>query len=107
MKTIAIQQEIMLVPTSTFSQREWCNKSGSNKKNQLSHIEQLEEACWNGMLEEVLPEIIERSSSGRQLYLWHIRRSESLLMELSEFPVSIEKPLSIDPFFFLLPSLNN
>jgi hypothetical protein len=106
MNTNAIQQEIILLTNTTFSQRKWCQKY-SNKKGPLSHEEQLEEACWNGMLNELLPEIMERTATGQWLYMWHIRQSKSLIIDLSEFPVSIEKPLSIDPFFFLQKVLLN
>ena len=106
MKTNAIQQEIMLLTDTTFSQREWCQMN-TDKKGPLSHKEQLEEACWNGMLNEMFPEIMERSTSGKCLYLWHIRHSKSLIIDLSEFPVLIEKSLSIDPLFFLQKVLFN
>lgn len=106
MKTNAIQQEIILVTNSTFSQREWCQMN-SNKKKTLSHEEQLQEACWNGMLNELLPEIMERTENGKLLYLWHIRQGKSLIIELSEFPVSIDKPFSIDPLLFVHEALFN
>ena len=96
MKKESVQQEIILVATSTFSNREWCNND-KRKGKTLSSMEQLEEACWNGLLEESLPEIVEKSANGKSLYLWHIRHGRSFLqIELCEFPVMIEKRYSID-----------
>ncbi len=103
MKTDTIQQEILLVTTSTFSKQQWCSKdTADNGGHHYSPAEQLEEACWNGLLDQLLPEIMEKSSSGKELYLWHIRQGASYLqIELSEFPKLVEKPFSIYPNFFL------
>jgi len=103
MKTDTIQQEILLVTTSTFSKQQWCSKdSADSSRRNCSPAEQLEEACWNGLLDLLLPEIMEKSSSGKELYLWHIRQGTSCLqIELSEFPKQVERPFSIYPNFFL------
>lgn len=101
MKTGNIQQEIVLVTTSTFSKREWCKRETSANGHQ-THTEQLEEACWNGLLNEMLPEVMEPATSGKQLFLWHIRQGASFLkIELSELPPRLEEPFSIDAAFFL------
>ena len=107
MKKEIIQQEILLPATTSFSNREWCNKR-SEKFNDLSPMEQLEEACWNGLLDESLPEIIEKSMEGKKLCLWHIRHGSSFLqIELCEFPQTIEKKHSIDAGLFLQIALFN
>ena len=107
MKKESVQQEIILVATTSFSSREWCNNDTRGSKN-LSSMEKLEEACWNGLLEASLPEIVEKTDTGRSLYLWHIRHGQSLLqIELCEFPVAIEKRHSIDSRAFLETVLYN
>jgi hypothetical protein len=107
MKKESVQQEIILVATTSFSSREWCNNDNRGSKN-LSSMEKLEEACWNGLLEESLPEIVEKTESGKSLYLWHIRHGRSFLqIELCEFPVAIEKRYSIDSRAFLETVLYN
>jgi hypothetical protein len=101
MKKESIQQEIILVATSTFSNREWCTSESRTNRN-FSLMEKLEEACWNGMLEAALPEIVEKSRTGKSLYLWHIRHGRSYLqIELCETPESIEKRYSIDSKAYL------
>lgn len=90
-----------MVTTSTFSKREWCDLGTSDKDGQTS-IEQLEEACWNGLLCEMLPEVMNWPACGRQLFLWHIRKGTSFLkVELSELPPQLEERFSIDGTFFL------
>ncbi len=96
MKKESVQQEIILVANSTFSNRELYHNDNRRGRT-LSSMEQLEEACWNGLLEDSLPEIVEKSANGKSLYLWHIRHGRSFLqIELCEFPVMIEKRYSID-----------
>ena len=47
MKTKTVNQEILLMTTTTFSQREWSVKDTRSNKP-LTPNDQLEEACWNG-----------------------------------------------------------
>jgi hypothetical protein len=64
----------------------------------LSEIEQLEEACWNGLLQRMLPEVWIKPSNDGILYLWDVRQAESLLeLMLSEVPLPIDRRLSITP----------
>src|SRR3954465_15601868 len=97
MKTHPIRQEILLVTNSTFSNRKWCEKDSYSDRH-LSHRQQLEEACWNG-LDGLLPEIVEKTRSGKRLLVWHIRRNESFLqIELCESPALIQKDRSINAY---------
>ena len=101
MKTKIVNQEILLMTTTTFAHREWCEKDVQRSKA-LSANEQLEEACWNGLLDELLPGIIEKSTSGKRLLLWQITQCSSFLeIELCESPVHMDNALSINPYFFL------
>lgn len=101
MKKDKVQQEIVLVTTSTFCKREWCKMEVSDISQQ-TYTEQLEEACWNGLLSEMLPEVMKQAASGRRLFLWHIRQGTTFLkVELSELPPQLEEHFSIDAAFFL------
>ena len=97
MNTDILQQEILLLTGTTFSQRQLCENDAKDDSNHLSESEKLEEACWTGLLDELLPEII----TNKKLCLWQIGDSEfSLQIELSEYP-SKEKRSSINPYYFL------
>jgi hypothetical protein len=101
MKTNSTQQEILLMTGSRFSARELAGKNEADK-NTLSAAEQLEDACWNGLLDEMLPEIVQKTEEGKELFLWHIRHCRSFLeIELSESPSVIDREFSIDPYFFI------
>lgn len=100
MRTQTIQQEILLMTGTKFAAKEWVDKM-PEEKNKLSAAEQLEDACWSGLLDEMLPEIVEKNSEGKKLFLWHIRHCRSFLeIELSETSPVIERETSIDPYFF-------
>ena len=102
MKTNFAQQEILLMTGTSFSARQWCEKNGQDNQNQLSEKEQLEEACWNGLLPEMLPEIYGQTCGETKLYLWQIREALSFIeIELGELPAEKEKYFSIDPYTFL------
>ena len=105
MKHNFVHQEILLITTSTFSEREWCRSDSSDSSQRLSQIEQLEEACWSGLLNNLLPEIIEHPAPDKKLFVWQVRHGESFLqVDLSEFPVKVAEHLSINAHLFL-PSI--
>jgi hypothetical protein len=102
MKTNYSQQEILLMTGTTFVSSPWCRKEDSNKDDHISEKEQLEEACWNGWLQAMLPEVISHGANGGDLYLWQIREAGSFLeLELCEVPEAIDRYFSIDPYSFL------
>ena len=97
METDILQQEILLLTGTTFSQRQLCEKDARDDSNRLSESEKLEKACWTGLLDELLPEII----TNKKLHIWQIGDSEfSLQIELSKYP-SAEKQFSINPYYSL------
>lgn len=101
MKPQSTQQEILLITGTKFSEREWAEKLVEDK-SKLSATEKLEDACWNGLLDEMLPELVQRSTEGKKLFLWHIRQCRSFLeIELSEGSPVIDREFSIDPYFFV------
>lgn len=86
---------------SSLSKRSFCEINNFEKGNQFSNLEKLEEACWNGMLDEFLPGLIEKAA-GKTLFLWEIQNAKSFLhIDLCDHPNSIEKIFSIDPYIFI------
>jgi len=95
------QQEILLMTGTTFSARQWCEKDGG-KQNNLTEKEQLKEACWNGLLQEMLPGIWEQTEENKKLFLWQIREGKSFIeLELGELPEEKDSYFSIDPYSFM------
>ena len=101
MKANSTQQEILIMTGTNFSHRQWSEKEDTANNN-LSDKEQLEQACWNGLLQEMLPELCEKPGKNKKLWLWQIKEATSFLeLELGEFPETKDNYFSIDPYSFL------
>ena len=98
MKPNIINQEILLVTTTSFSKRQLCETDRKDKNSRLTPVQQLETACWNSLLDELLPEIMLQPTPHKKLYLWQMRPGFSFLqLDYGEFPLAVEKLTSIDP----------
>jgi hypothetical protein len=98
MEPKSTQQEILLLTGTRFSGRQQYQSMDPDATNNLTRDERLEEACWNGLLYDMLPEISAKAADGKNLRLWQIRASESFLeLELGESPESKDQEYSIDP----------
>jgi hypothetical protein len=108
MKNDTSQLEILLVASTSLTRREMCEKEASQESKDLSAEEQLEQACWNGLLHDLLPEMMQPETPGRGYFIWHIRQGQSLLqIQLSNSVVLMETQDSIDPWLFLSAASHN
>ena len=102
MKTNTAQQEILLMTGTSFSSRTWCEKDDEDNKKNITPNDKLKEACWNGLLPEMLPEICLLFAADKKLFLWQIKEGKSFIdLELGDFPEEMEKEFSIDPYSFI------
>lgn len=103
MKPYNTQQEILLLITSGFSAFQQLNReSHKSDTRQLSLAENLEEACWSGLLNELVPGILQRSASGKDLYIWQVSCGTAFLqIWLSDVLPKADPVFSIDPQYFL------
>ncbi len=103
MKTEINNQEIMLLIDSRFCSREFCSRDDKLQGLNLNlHREQLENACWAGMLFEMLPELIESQRTGVKTFIWDIHSAgHFLLVNQGCSSQPVEKPFSLDPYLFL------
>lgn len=101
MKQYPVQQEILLVTGTRFASRQYAEKDGNPASANLSDNERLKEACWNGLLREMLPETFVLTNPEKKLYLWHIRDGARFFaIEMGEFPLAMNPYHSIDPQYF-------
>ncbi len=107
MQPLKSQQEILLITTTTFSIRDLSYKDDKDSNNSFYTIkEQLEEACWNGLLPDMLPEIILRPALDNKLFIWRMQEGNSFLwIELANQPTKSDSVDSINPNLFS-PSIN-
>ena len=100
MEQKSIQQEVLLNMDTQFAQRQLLEKDAT--ASNLSAIEKLEKACWDGLVKELIPELDITLHSARKLWLWHIHETRSFLaLDFYEYPGPKEMEASIDPYVFL------
>ena len=104
MKQITINQEILLFAGTSFSRQEFCSKNtSSNGAANYSLIEELERACWAGMLCELLPELTTNPFSDCKMFIWNVLTAKHfLLVNQGTYPQPVESKTSVDPHLFLL-----
>jgi hypothetical protein len=103
MKPQHVHQEILIFTSTTLSRKALCRKN-SNNKNSPS-FEELEEACWEGLLNELVPEIMP-SALHPKMFIWGVHTGKFyLLIDLAGVPGIDELIFSIDPYL-LSPEIN-
>lgn len=96
-----VQLEVLLITGTSFLAGKWIKKEENAEDRLLSEMEELKEACWNGLLEIMLPEVWIKPPNDGVLYLWDVQEAKSFLdLELSEVPMKIDRRLSINPHSF-------
>ena len=94
-------QEVLLIRGTSFVTEELTRKD-DGRHNHLFDNERLEEACWNGMVQRRLPEILLEVPEGKGVFLWQIKEAESfLVLELGEAPTGVDGYSSIVPYLFV------
>ena len=98
MKPQHVHQEVLICTNTTLSQKALCMKNSSSKNSRA--IEELEEAFWDGLLNELLPEIM-LPALHPKMVIWGVHAGEFyLLIDLADSPGSTESMLSIDLHLF-------
>ena len=108
METNYKQLEVLLMTGTTFTSGAFCKATDSPREETHTKNEQLEEACWEGLVQSMLPEICWQPNDGSILYLWRVNEASSFLeLELGEVPLPIDRLFSINPYVFLSSQLYN
>lgn len=103
MKPQHVHQEVLIFKNTTLSQNALCRKNSSDRNN--SAIEDLEEALWDGLLNELIPEMMP-SIWDIKIVIWGVYAGEFyLLIDLADSPGNTESIFSIDPI--IISSLIN
>lgn len=107
MKQKNIQQEVLVLTQTSFAQKTLIGQNRGGKKS--FPAKELEEGFWNGLLNEMLPELMEPMQGRRsELFIWQISIGEFLLLiDMAETPEIIEDSYSINPCCFLSLSKMN
>ncbi len=94
-------QEILLMSNASFFNREWSELNSNKNDKQLSQREKLIHLCWNGMLKEMIPELLQTEAGKKPLTLWEINQSGNLLdLRYGDSDQLMDDELSINPYVF-------
>ena len=103
MKLQHVHQEVLIFKNTTLSQKALCRKNSSNNNNSAN--EELEEAFWDGLLNELVPEMMP-SMRNIKMVIWGVYAGEFyFLIDLADSPGNAESIFSIDPI--ILSSIIN
>lgn len=95
----SMQQEILLV--IDCRQADLTLSQLDEESRSLTRMEQMEVACWHGMLEKMVPEILLPLQEGKRFFMVQVQKARnSLYIDLCEEPLPPRKEFSIDPYFF-------
>jgi hypothetical protein len=101
------QQEVLLSTNTQFAHRQWVDSDADGASN-LNAKEQLEKACWDGLVKEMIPELKISLDPNKKLWLWRIHETRSFLaLDFYEYPGPKETEASIDPYLFMCELRNN
>ena len=108
MKQHSINHEILLLLGTTFSRRKFCEINPDEDMRSLSPAAQLKMACCNGLLYELLPEIMQIPSCTEKLYMWNIQTEKTYLkIDRGVSQPVPEDDYSTDPhLFFCMLQMN-
>jgi hypothetical protein len=105
MKPKSTQMEVLILTGTSFSAKQLSEKNDSTPKSGRSEKDMLSEACWNGMLPSLLPELCEQLPAGKRVWLWQIKEGDAFIeLELGETQEEKESHFSIDPYVFIADS---
>ena len=102
MKANATQMEVLILTGTSFSANQLSDKNEPGTKPGRSEKEMLTEACWNGLLPAMLPELCEQLPANKKIYLWEIKEADAFIeLEIGELQEDKDKYFSVNPYAFL------
>ena len=94
-------REVLLFINTTFSHKQFCRKENDGHPSKTRR-EQLEEACWEGVLPELLPEVVTYTLCNKKIFTWQIIPGNSFLyITYGDVPIQMDNWYSINPHGFI------
>lgn len=108
MKTKSIHHEILLFTGTKLAAKQLSSTEENSHGKKYSAIEELEKACWNGIIYEMFPEILGSLYPKCESFLWHVLTGKNFVyINIGPNPVMAEHESSIDPYFFMMTVCEN
>ncbi|HEV8285452.1 MAG TPA: hypothetical protein VGQ09_14140 [Chitinophagaceae bacterium] len=96
----AIHYEVLFFTCNQFSKRQFCEKNDCHSDHSTEG--QLQRACWDGLVFEILPDIIENPLQKGSEYIWEVEPAENFIeIKIGAAPGPVELATSVNPYLFL------
>ena len=100
--------EIVLFTGTSLTNKQLTNTEQNSNGKKYSAVEELEKACWNGILYEMFPDILGSTYPKCKSFLWHVLAGKNFVyINIGATPVMADHETSIDPYFFLMNACEN
>ena len=108
MKTRNPHHEILLFTSTGLANRRFISLEGNENGKPVSAHEELERACWNGIIFEMFPEIFGSYYPKCESFLWNVLAGKKFIcISIGPNPISADSSTSIDPYFFMITTCEN
>jgi hypothetical protein len=108
MKPINTHHEILLFAGTSLAGKQLADNEKNSHGKKFSAIEELEKACWNGIIYEMFPEILGSLYPKCESFLWNVLTGKNFLyINIGPNPVTADFETSIDPYFFMMNVCEN
>ena len=108
MKQKSIHHEILLITGTELVSKQLADIERNCPGKEFSVIEELEKACWNGIVFEMFPEILGSLYPKCESFLWHVLTGKNFLyINIGPNRVTAAYDTSIDPYFFMMNVCQN
>ena len=95
--------EILLIANTSLAYKQHTSTGENSRDKKLSTIEELEKACWNGILHEMFPEILGSFYPDCGSFLQQVLTGKNFLyINIGASPMIDDHDTSIDPYFFAM-----
>lgn len=95
-----LNREILLMKGTSFTTQELSGNIPGGVAGQ-NYLKELEQACWGGLLCDLMPGIAKDQITGTNSYTWHVLTAHHfLLICQGEIPGPVESATSVDPHLF-------
>jgi len=100
MNNFTNQKEVLLVVNSSLFSKTWLKRNETEVDRNFSQKERIIDACWNGLVPEILPECF--ASEDKALTLWQVNDADAFIdLEFCNMVEEKEKDLSVNPYVFM------
>lgn len=101
MKNSTHQKEILLVANASFFSKNWVKRNEAEAEKNFTAKEKLIDACWNGQVQQMLPECFDADIDCALILCDVTYTSAFIDLEFWNFEIEKENEFSLNPYIFM------